>query len=76
LTDCGTDAHPHVLSCSLNPQQGNYQGDPQKLREVHNRVRIDKITQLLQNQSNEVKSRLKEIMKKDFEDLQISTTFF
>jgi hypothetical protein len=76
LQDCGEDAHSHVPNCRLNARPGQVYGDLNELHGVHNRVRMQKITDLLRNHPSNIKKRLKEIMKKDFEDLGIPLTFF
>jgi hypothetical protein len=75
LEDCGTDAHPHVVRCPWSQTPGNPYGNVKLLDGVHKKQREVKVNSLMENKSNDVKRKLKEIMKKDFADLQLEIHF-
>jgi hypothetical protein len=75
LADCGTDAHPHVVRCPLSQTPGDPHGDVKLLNVVHKKQRELKVNSLMENKTPDVKRKLKEIMKKDFTDLQLEITF-
>lgn len=72
-TLCPGDAHPHVLSCTYG--NGTYYGDFVTLETVRNRIRKEKIEALMKTKSAEVKARLKEVMKTDFDGLKLVLHF-
>eukprot|EP00599_Poterioochromonas_sp_BG-1_P007046 CAMPEP_0173142332 /NCGR_PEP_ID=MMETSP1105-20130129/6029_1 /TAXON_ID=2985 /ORGANISM="Ochromonas sp., Strain BG-1" /LENGTH=1951 /DNA_ID=CAMNT_0014055711 /DNA_START=962 /DNA_END=6817 /DNA_ORIENTATION=- len=74
LADCGTDAHSHVAHCHYNATRSVY-GNLIELTKVHGRVRLEKVKNLMRNKSTQVKLKIKEIMRKDFEDLNIPMDF-
>jgi hypothetical protein len=76
LVDCGADAHGHVANCDYNslPEKPVF-GDVNELKRIHNMIRSEKITDLLRDKSIQIKGKLKEIMTKDFEDLNLPMDF-
>jgi hypothetical protein len=69
--DCGSDAHSHVAHCPLGAGAGLF-SNMNCLNKIWKKVRRDKIQHLLNNgMKTEVKKKLREKMKKDFEELGV-----
>jgi hypothetical protein len=76
LADCGTDAHSHVPNCPNNPLPGKpVYGELAAWKRVQNISRLEKIKNLLRNKESNVKKKLKEVLKKEFEDLNLAMDF-
>jgi hypothetical protein len=70
---CSVDAHPHVASCKYG--NGDVYGDISLLEPVRNYRRAEKIYSLMSSKPRIIKDKIKEIMKKDFNDLNLIVDF-
>lgn len=65
----------HVVSCSANPQKGNVYGSIPELIKHRNKRRLRNVQLLMQGKSAEVKQKVKEIARREFEHIGIVMDF-
>ena len=73
LQDCGTDAHSHVRTCTLNPNKGEYFIASSQKNTVHKETRKRAIVHYLTNKCEDraMRSAVLHSIEKDLKGLEI-----
>jgi len=71
LADCGSDAHPHVRECSLNPKKGEYFHNVAVFHNTHKERNRAKISEYIGQLNDHMRKKVLAAVAKDLADVGI-----